>query len=590
MNQDLLDWLLLLGRWLHITTAVTWIGTSIFFMWMDRSFEPNPESKRAGHQGELWMVHGGGFYHVEKLQMAAQKVPERLHWFKWESYWTWMSGFFLVALIFYTGNGTMLLDSSVARISYLDGVLISLFSIFGSWFFYDFLWESKTVRADPRVGHALTIAWVAAMAYALCHLLSGRAAYLHVGAMLGTWMTANVFLRIIPRQVKMVEAAARGESVDPEWAKNAKNRSTHNTYLTLPVIFIMLSNHFPNTYGHDWNWLILLCITLAGAMFREYFVVRISEPHRSRSFAAGGAILMLLVMISTRSSSEDFNQVDLGAHSHSTTSHVVSSGEASQSETNVEPESSSVVEDISNGAAAENGDSAPEVLGQESAPSIAAAGLVANPALITGIVRFEGKVPQNKLLTLPLACSRQFKGPTYSNEVMVADGKVQNVLVRVVAGHEKLPVGPVPASAVEVDQRACIYLPRVVAVRAMQEVIFINSDPIFHNVKAITRENTTFNLAMPLEGQRLSRRFHRPEIFLETKCSVHPWMGAYIAVMEHPFFSVTNRNGRFEIPKLPAGKYTLEFWHEIFGTQRREVEIGSSQIPPLEIVYRSQSQ
>ncbi|MCR9205940.1 MAG: urate hydroxylase PuuD, partial [Halobacteriovoraceae bacterium] len=253
MNQELFDWILLIARWVHITVAVTWIGTSIFFMWLDRSFVKNPDSKNEGHVGDLWMVHGGGFYHVEKLLMGPTKVPEHLHWFKWESYWTWFSGLFLVIAIFYTGGGTFLLDPEVSNITYWPAVGVGLFSLIGSWFYYDFLWERKLTRDKPIVGHILTLVWFVGMTYYLCHTFSGRAAYIHIGGMLGTWMTANVFMRIIPRQVKMVEASRKGEEVNQDWGKNAKNRSTHNTYFTLPVIFIMLSNHFPATYGHELN-------------------------------------------------------------------------------------------------------------------------------------------------------------------------------------------------------------------------------------------------------------------------------------------------------------------------------------------------
>jgi uncharacterized membrane protein len=296
MDSEIFEWILLLVRWLHITVAVTWIGTSIFFMWLDRSFVFNPESKRPGHVGDLWMVHGGGFYHVEKLLMGPTKVPEHLHWFKWESYWTWMSGILLVALTFYTDGGSNLLDPELSNLTFFQAILLSVFSLMGSWLFYDFLWEREFTKTKAWVGHLLTLVWFAGMSYLLCKNLQGRAAYIHIGGMLGTWMTANVFMRIIPRQIKMVEASRAGQPVNQEWGKNAKNRSTHNTYLTLPVIFIMLSNHFPQTYGHELNWLILLLISAAGASIREYFVVRLSNPKRSYKFAAMGVAILIFVM------------------------------------------------------------------------------------------------------------------------------------------------------------------------------------------------------------------------------------------------------------------------------------------------------
>lgn len=542
MNQDIFDWILLLARWLHITVAITWIGTSIFFMWLDRSFEVNPDSKKPGHVGEVWMVHGGGFYHVEKLLMGPTKVPDRLHWFKWESYWTWMSGMFLVGLIFYTGEGMFLLDSMVSNITYWQGIGISLFAIFGSWFFYDFVWERSFVKTAPFLGHILTLSWFAAMTYFLCHTLSGRAAYLHVGGMLGTWMTANVFMRIIPRQLKMVESSKKGEPVNQDWGKNAKNRSTHNTYFTLPVIFIMLSNHFPNTYGHDLNWLILLLISAGGAAIREYFVVRLSNPKRSMCAAVIGIALITGVIIFSQGDNSAVAETPVEAHKHH---HEVK---------DIEPATATV----DKGEAFD----------------------------VKGVVSFEGPVPQGKKLNLPAGCSSPGQGDVYSNEVIVHDGKLQNVLVRVVKGHEGKKYTDVPSESVELDQKGCIYIPRVTAARVGQEVAFINSDPIFHNVRSVTKENQKFNVAMPRKDQRITKIFTKPEIFLEAKCSVHPWMGAYVAVMDHPFFSVSNERGEFKLEGLPPGEYTIEAWHEVFGTQTEVINVTDDSVNDVSFTFK----
>lgn len=544
MNQDVFDWILLLVRWLHITVAVTWIGTSIFFMWLDRSFEPNPESKRPGHVGEVWMVHGGGFYHVEKLLMGPTKVPDRLHWFKWESYWTWMSGFSLTALVFYTGDGTFLLDDMVSSITYWQAVGIGLFSIFGSWFFYDQVWESQIVKTKPVVGHVLTLAWFAGMVYFLCHTLSGRAAYLHTGAMLGTWMTANVFMRIIPRQLLMVEASKRGEAVNQEWGKNAKNRSTHNTYFTLPVIFIMLSNHFPNTYGHDYNWLILLLISAGGAAIREYFVVRIKNPRRSMEMALVGIGLIAGVIVFTG------NQSGTVASDEPHTPHEEVKVVNTEKQNSAGPQTSSKTFDVK------------------------------------GVVTFEGTAPMGKKLNLPSGCAPEGQGDVFSNEVIVNDGKVQNVLVRIVKGHEGKESAEIPKEEVELDQRNCMYTPRVAVARVGQKVTFINSDPIFHNVRSVTTENQKFNMAMPKKNQRETKVFTKPEIFLQAKCSVHPWMGAYVAIMDHSFYGITNKNGEFTIPKLPVGNYTIEAWHEVFGTQKQEISVTDNGISDLKFSYK----
>jgi uncharacterized membrane protein/plastocyanin len=541
LDQEIFDWILLLVRWLHITVAVTWIGTSIFFMWLDRTLKGNPDSQNAGHVGELWMVHGGGFYHVEKLLMGPTKVPVHLHWFKWEAYWTWMSGAILVTLIFYTGDGTFLLDSAVSNITYWQGVMLGIFSLIGSWFFYDFLWERTLTKNNPMVGHFFTILWLIAMTYILCHTLSGRAAYMHIGGMLGTWMTANVFMRIIPRQLKMVDASRKGEPVNQEWGKNAKNRSTHNTYFTLPVIFIMLSNHFPATYGHEYNWLILLFMCGAGAAIREYFVKRINHPARATKFLVIGIAILVSVIYFSRGASSTKSTGINDNHAHLETAIIIEKKA-------VEPTPVSTPIPTTN-------------------TEIAA---VAN---ISGVISFEGVPPKGKKLNLPSGCNENSHGDAYSNEVLVKNGKLQNALVRITQGLEGKTFADIPSEVVELDQRGCLYSPRVIATRVGQKVTFINSDKLFHNIRSVTQNNKSFNIPMPKKDQRITMVFDKPEVFMQSKCSVHPWMGAYIAVIDHPFFSVTNDKGEFIIKNLTPGNYTMEVWHEVFGTQTKVITV-----------------
>jgi len=551
LDQEIFDWILLLTRWLHITVAVTWIGTSIFFMWLDRTIKGNPDSPNEGHVGELWMVHGGGFYHVEKLLMGPTKVPAHLHWFKWEAYWTWMSGAFLVAIIFYTGDGTFLLDSAVSNINYWQGVGLGIFTLFGSWFFYDFLWERKLTKDMPIVGHIFTILWLIVMTYILCHTLSGRAAYMHIGGMLGTWMTANVFMRIIPRQIKMVEASRKGEPVNLEWGKNAKNRSTHNTYFTLPVIFIMLSNHFPATYGHEYNWLILLSMCAAGASIREYFVKRIDSPKRAIKFLILGLIILVSAISLSRGGNSSKETVENG---HQEIPAVVAK--------TITP--------------------APAPVAPTSASTAVAS--------ISGVINFEGTPPKGKKLNLPSGCSENAKGETYSNEALVKNGKLQNVLVRITKGLEGKTYTDIPAEAVELDQRGCQYSPRLIAARVGQKVVFINSDKLFHNIRSVTQNNKNFNIPMPKKDQRVEMVFDRPEIFMQSKCSVHPWMGAYIAVMDHPYFSISNALGEFKIQNLPPGTYTLEVWHEVFGTQTKEITVKENENENIKLDFSFKAQ
>jgi plastocyanin len=366
--------------------------------------------------------------------------------------------------------------------------------------------------------------------------------------MMGTWMTANVFMRIIPRQLKMVEASKAGIPVNQDWGKNAKNRSTHNTYLTLPVIFVMLSNHFPQTYGHEYNWLILLVISAGGAAIREYFVVRLKNPKRSIIAAIIGIALIVGVIIFSREpviNDEPLTPVE---------THLEAPAQASPTEV------------------------APEVT-----PAVAATG---KSVTISGSVIFEGAPPKGKKLNLPAACAKNFKGEAYSNEVIVNNGKVQNVLVRVISGLEGKTFTDIPPEEVQLDQRGCIYTPRVVGARVGQKVTFINSDPVFHNVRALTQVNQKFNMAMPHKDQRETKVFNKPEVFLQAKCSVHPWMGAYIAVMDNPYFSVSSATGDFTIKDLPTGKYTLEAWHEVFGTQKQEITVTEEGMTPLKFIFK----
>ena len=275
MEAYLLDWLNLLVRWLHVIAGVAWIGASFYFIWLDNHLETprDPADDAKGVGGEVWSVHGGGFYHAQKYKLAPAQLPERLHWFKWEAYTTWLSGMFLTALLYWYGAEVYLIDRSVADFSAPEAVAIAIAFIVGGWIIYDVLCKSPLAR-DPRVFGVILLLLTAALAWGLCELFSGRGAYLHFGAVLGTIMVANVFFVIIPGQKRMVAAAERGEAPEPIHGERGKQRSVHNTYFTLPVLFVMTSNHFAMAYGHEYNWLILIAISLAGALIRIYFVAR----------------------------------------------------------------------------------------------------------------------------------------------------------------------------------------------------------------------------------------------------------------------------------------------------------------------------
>jgi uncharacterized membrane protein len=275
MESYIVDWLNLLVRWLHFITGIAWIGSSFYFIWLDNHLEAPTDSAddAKGVGGEIWSVHGGGFYHAQKYRVAPTVLPETLHWFKWEAYSTWLSGMALLALVYWYGAEVYLIDASIADISAPAAIGIAVAFIVGGWLVYDLLCKTPLGNNEAAFG-AVLLLLVSLLAWGLCQLFGGRGAYIHFGVVLGTIMVANVFFVIIPGQRKMVEAAARGEAPDPAHALRAKQRSVHNTYFTLPVLFVMTSNHYAMTYGHEFNWAILIAISLAGALIRVYFVAR----------------------------------------------------------------------------------------------------------------------------------------------------------------------------------------------------------------------------------------------------------------------------------------------------------------------------
>ena len=275
MEAYIVDWLNLLVRWVHVITGIAWIGASFYFVWLDNHLElpKEPRDDAKGVGGELWSVHGGGFYHAQKYRVAPASIPETLHWFKWEAYTTWMSGMAMLALVYWYGAEVYLINSAVADLSPAQAVGISIAYIVGGWFVYDLLCKSP-LASDTRVFAIVLMLLCSLLAWSVCQLFGGRGAYIQFGSVLGTIMVANVFFVIIPGQKKMVASAMRGEAPDPTPGIHAKQRSVHNTYFTLPVLFVMTSNHYAMTYGHEYNWVILIGISLVGALIRIYFVAR----------------------------------------------------------------------------------------------------------------------------------------------------------------------------------------------------------------------------------------------------------------------------------------------------------------------------
>lgn len=301
-----LDWINLLVRWVHLGTGIAWIGSSFYFVWLD-SHLTAPESPRKGVEGEIWMVHSGGFYQVEKRLVGPSDMPKVLHWFKWEAMLTWVTGIVLLTVIYYMTGGAYLVDPAVSSITPREATLVSVAVLVGSWFVYDALWASPLGRIGwPAT--AISLALLGGAVFGACRLLSGRAAYIHVGAIMGSIMVLNVWLRILPAQQRMIDATKEGREPDFSLGRGAKRRSVHNSYMTFPVLFIMLSNHFPATYGSVLNWLVLALLIVSGVAARHMMigktarywaavplaaclvaVVALTAPKRAQATAVPGA-------------------------------------------------------------------------------------------------------------------------------------------------------------------------------------------------------------------------------------------------------------------------------------------------------------
>ncbi|MDO8450384.1 MAG: urate hydroxylase PuuD [Rhodoferax sp.] len=277
MESYYLDWANLLLRWVHVITAIAWIGSSFYFVFLDSSLTPpvDEDLKKQGVSGELWAVHGGGFYHPVKFNVAPSQLPSHLHWFYWESYSTWLSGFALFTVSYLWSASTYLIDKSRMDWAPASAIAVALSFLVVFWLLYDLICRvfGQRRHGDAIVG-ALVFVLVCIASWLACHWFAGRAAFLLVGAMLATTMSASVFFWIIPGQRKVVAAIKAGAPVDPIHGQRGKQRSVHNTYFTLPVLFAMLSGHYSFTYTHPQNWLVLILMMFAGAAIRQFFVMR----------------------------------------------------------------------------------------------------------------------------------------------------------------------------------------------------------------------------------------------------------------------------------------------------------------------------
>jgi uncharacterized membrane protein len=269
METILWEWLDLAVRWLHVIAGIAWIGSSFYFVHLDLSLKQR-EGLPEGAGGEAWQVHGGGFYHMVKFLVAPSRMPDELTWFKWEAYTTWLSGMALLVIVYYLAAELYLIDRNVLELDPWAGIAISLGGLAAGWIVYDLLCRSPLGRNDVALA-AVGFIFLVALAFAFTLVFSGRGAFMQMGALIGTMMVANVFLVIIPNQGKVVADLVAGRSPDPELGRGAKQRSLHNNYLTLPVVFVMIGNHYPLAFASRWSWAILAIVLVMGAVIRHFF-------------------------------------------------------------------------------------------------------------------------------------------------------------------------------------------------------------------------------------------------------------------------------------------------------------------------------
>jgi uncharacterized membrane protein len=272
VESVLSEWLSLILRWLHVVAGIGWIGSSFYFIHLDLSLKQRAGLPQ-GVQGDAWQVHGGGFYHMVKYLVAPARMPDELTWFKWEAYATWLSGFALLVIVYYLGAELYLIDKSVLDLSAPGAAAIAFASLLLAWLLYEALCRSPL--ADQDVALALIgYAFLVGLTYGFTHVFSGRGAFTQIGALIGTIMVANVFIVVIPNQKKTVAALLKGETPDPIWGNAAKQRSVHNNYLTLPVVFLMISNHYPLVFATRFNWIIVAIVLAIGPVVRHFFNAR----------------------------------------------------------------------------------------------------------------------------------------------------------------------------------------------------------------------------------------------------------------------------------------------------------------------------
>ena len=517
MDANVAEWLHLVARWTHVIAAIAWIGHAFLFNELEHALvPPEKDDPRKGLVGEMWMVHGGGFFKVEKSFAWPTHLRGELTWFKWEAAMTWLSGLSLLILIFWGSGGAYLIDSSVADLSQWQGIGISLGTLALGWVVYSALCRTPLLGKPLPFG-ILYGSFIVFMGWALTHLLSGRAAFLHVGAMIATVMGANVWMVIIPRMKRMVADAKKTGMLDSALSYQAKQRSLHNNYFVYPVIFLMLSNHFPVIYGHPHNWILLALVCMLGASVKHLMNVR--GDGMGPRVALLGAVLGAFALAG-------YNRI---------------------------PEAEEPIVVIPVGTVQP----------------------ITTTTTVSGTVRLEGTPPDREELILRGGCEVGVEGTVYVDDCIVTDGAVQNAFVWIEDGWQGWDIPPAPTEAVVIDQHFCIYTPHVTGARVGQTVRYLNSDTLPHNVRTLSNENPVFNEMMLAGAAPVEKVFRRPESMVQAKCDVHPWMSGYVGVVPHPWFATTAQDGTFSLNGVPPGEYTLSIWHETLGQQSVTITVDA---------------
>lgn len=294
MESHLYMWLSLLLRWLHFIVGIAWIGASFYFNWLENHLQR--QNQPEGTAGDLWAVHGGGFYYLKKFAVTPGELPPGLHWFKWEAYATWLSGMALLIVVFYWNAQTYMLNPVISNVTPVSAIGVGMLSLMTSWIVYDLLCCSELSKREALLA-GFIFTWFVLLAWGLGYWLSGRAVFIHVGAAMGTIMVANVFRVIIPAQKELVNAVTENRVPDASKGRRALQRSRHNNYFTLPVLFIMISGHYPAFYDHPQNWLVLLIFSMAAVAIRHYFNIRHLPGNRGWPLIFAFVLLVAVVLI-----------------------------------------------------------------------------------------------------------------------------------------------------------------------------------------------------------------------------------------------------------------------------------------------------